>query len=54
MLAATAALRRGASSRFVGPMALDAYSRPTATAWRGVASAGASVMPSASSLLSVS
>jgi hypothetical protein len=35
-------------------MALDARSRPAATAWSGLALAGGSALPSASSLLSVS
>ncbi len=53
-LAATAAFRRGPSSRFIWPIALDARSSPAATASSGLALAGASAIPSASSRLSVS
>src|ERR1700761_5013275 len=49
-----AALRRGPSSRFIGPIALEARSRPAATASSGVAPAGASAIPSVSRRLSVS
>lgn len=49
MLAATAAFRRGPSSRLAGPMAPDAHSRPAATASSGLTSAGASAIPSVSS-----
>src|SRR6201996_1259379 len=49
-----AALRRGPSSRFIGPIALEARSRPAATAASGPAPAGASAIPSASRRLSVS
>src|SRR5258708_19722805 len=46
-LAATAAFRRGPSSRFIGPIALDARSRPAATPSSRPAPPGAPVIPSA-------
>src|SRR5258708_15970638 len=52
-LAATAAFRRGPSSRFIGPIALDARSRRAASASSGLALRGAWVIPWASSRLSV-
>ena len=52
-LAATAAFMRGPSSRFIGPIAFDTRFRPAATASRGLASPGASAIPSASNRLSV-